>query len=151
MDVKHYGDVDGMDGDGGDAAVADEDQCLSLPDLRRMKMDLWWMSSPSRSLSEVRFLRFLDVLYVVSPIQFHGTKLFEAAASMPTIRPQLYGRTKTVRPYSWSLNLQYFPTAVGFLLELLVNSKLTIFLVFYSFLLRHIWSKNYVHCIHHLS
>ena len=40
MDAKHYGDVDGMDGDGGDAAVADEDRCLSLPDLHRMKMDL---------------------------------------------------------------------------------------------------------------
>ena len=32
-------DVDGMDGDGGDAAVDDEDRCLSLPDLRRAKMD----------------------------------------------------------------------------------------------------------------
>ena len=39
MDVKHYGDVDEMVGDGGDAAVADEDRCLSLPDLRRVKMD----------------------------------------------------------------------------------------------------------------
>ena len=39
MDAKHNRDVDGMDGDGGDAAVADEDQCLSLPDLRRTKMD----------------------------------------------------------------------------------------------------------------
>ena len=39
MNAKHYGDVDGMDGDGGDAAVADEDRCLSLPDLRRKKMD----------------------------------------------------------------------------------------------------------------
>ena len=68
-----------MDGDGGDAVVDDEDRCLSLLDLRRMKMDPRWMSSPSRSLPEVRFLRFLDVLYVVSPIQFHGAKLFEAA------------------------------------------------------------------------
>ena len=40
MDAKHYGDVEGMDGDGGDTAVADEDRCLSLPDLRRTKMDL---------------------------------------------------------------------------------------------------------------
>ena len=40
MDAKHYGYVDGMDGDGGDAAVADEDRCLSLQDLRRTKMDL---------------------------------------------------------------------------------------------------------------
>ena len=39
MDAKHYEDVDGMDGDGGDAAIADEDRCLSLPDLRRTKMD----------------------------------------------------------------------------------------------------------------
>ena len=39
MDVEHYGYVDGMDGDGGDEAVADEDRCLSLPDLRRVKMD----------------------------------------------------------------------------------------------------------------
>ena len=39
MDAKHYGDVDGMDGDGGDAAVADGDRCLSLPDLHRVKMD----------------------------------------------------------------------------------------------------------------
>ena len=86
-----------MDGDGGDAVVVDEDRCLSLPDLRRMKMDPRWMSSPSRSLPEVRFLRFLGVLYVVSLIQFHGTKLFEAAASTTTIWAQLYGRTKTVR------------------------------------------------------
>ena len=48
-------DVDGMDGDGGDVAVDDEDQCLSLPDLRMMKMDPRWMSSPSRCLTEVRF------------------------------------------------------------------------------------------------
>ena len=71
-----------------------------------VKMDPRWMSSTSRSLPEVRFLRFLGVLYVVSLIQFHGAKLFEAAASMATIRRQLYGRTKTVWPYSWSLNLQ---------------------------------------------
>ena len=32
-------DVDGKDGDGGDAAMDDEDRCLSLPDLRREKMD----------------------------------------------------------------------------------------------------------------
>ena len=50
MDAKHYGDVDGMDGDGGDAAVADEDRCLSLLDLEQDK------SSPSKSLPEVRFL-----------------------------------------------------------------------------------------------
>ena len=49
-------DVDGMDGDGGDAVVDDEYRCLSLPDLRRTKMDTWWMSSPSRSLPKVRFL-----------------------------------------------------------------------------------------------
>ena len=36
--TKHYGDVDEMNGDGGDAAVADEDRFLSLLDLRRMKM-----------------------------------------------------------------------------------------------------------------
>ena len=29
-----------MDGYGGDAVVVDEDRCLSLPDLRRTKMDL---------------------------------------------------------------------------------------------------------------
>ena len=39
MDAKHYGDVDGMDGDGGDEVVVDEDRCLGLPDLSRMKMD----------------------------------------------------------------------------------------------------------------
>ena len=105
MNVRNYGDVDGIDEDDGDAAVDDGDQCLSLQDRRRMKMDLWWISSPSRSLPKVRFLRFLGVMYVVPPIQFHGTKLFEAAASMPTIRPQLYGRTKTVRLYSWSSNV----------------------------------------------
>ena len=49
-------DVDGMDGDDGDVAIDDEDRCLSLPDLRRVKMDPRWMSSPSRSLPEVRFL-----------------------------------------------------------------------------------------------
>ena len=81
-----------MDGDGGDAAVDDEDRCLSLPDLRRAKMDPRWMSSPSRCLPEVRFLRFLGVLYVVSPIQLHGVKLFEEAVAAPTIRPELYGR-----------------------------------------------------------
>ena len=32
-------DVDGMDGDGGDATMDDEYRCLSLPDLRRAKMD----------------------------------------------------------------------------------------------------------------
>ena len=140
-----------MDGDGGDAVVVDEDRCLGLPDLRRMKMDPRWMSSPSRSLLEVRFRRFLGVLYVVSLIQFHGTKLFETAAEMAAIRAQLYGRTKLVRPYSWPLDSLESPIVVGFLLELLVNSKLTIFLVFGSFLLRHDWSKHYVHCIHHLS
>ena len=75
-----------MDGDGGDAVVDDEDRCLGLLDLRRMKMDPRWMSSPSRSLLEVRFLRFLGVLYVVSPIQLHGAKLFEAAVPRATIR-----------------------------------------------------------------
>ena len=82
-----------MDGDGGDAVVVDEDRCLGLPDLSRMKMDPRWMSSPSRSLPEVRFWRFLGVLYVVSLIQFHRTKLFETAAEMAAIRAQLYGRT----------------------------------------------------------
>ena len=106
---------------------------------------------PSRSLSEVRFRRFLGVLYVVSLIQFHGTKLFEMAAEMAGIRAQLYGRTNLVRPYSWSSNLLEAPIAVGFLLELLINSKLTIFLVLDSFPLRHIWSKNYVHGIHRLT
>ena len=32
-------DVDGMDGDGGDAAVDKKDRCPSLPDLCRVKMD----------------------------------------------------------------------------------------------------------------
>ena len=94
------------DGDGGDAAVADEDRCLSLPDLHRTKMDLPVDEFPLRSLPEVRFPRLLVSLYVVSPIQFHGAKLFETAASMAAIRAQLYGRTKKVRPYSWSLNMQ---------------------------------------------
>ena len=82
-----------MDGDGGDAVVVDKDRCLSLPDLRRMKMDPRWISSPSRSLPEVRFLRFLGVLYVVSLIQFHGVKLFEGAALMATIRADQKGPT----------------------------------------------------------
>ena len=80
-----------MDGDGGDAVVVEGDRCLGLPDLSRMKMDPRWTSSPSRSLPEVRFLRFLGVLYVVSPIQFHGTKLFETAAEMATIRVDQIG------------------------------------------------------------
>ena len=80
-----------MDGDGGDAVVDDEDRCLGLPDLRRMKMDPRWMSSPSKSLPEVTFLRFLGVLYLVSPIQLHGAKLFEAAASTATIRADQNG------------------------------------------------------------
>ena len=54
-----------MDGDGGDVVVVDGDRCLGLPDLNREKMDPRWMSSPSRSLSEVRFLRLLVSLYVV--------------------------------------------------------------------------------------
>ena len=66
--MRNYGDVDGMDGDGDDAAVVDEDRCLNLPDQHRIKMDPRWMISPSRSLPEVRFLRFLGVLYVVSLI-----------------------------------------------------------------------------------
>ena len=140
-----------MDGDSDDAVVVDGDQCLGFPDLSRVKMDPRWMSSPSRSLPKVRFRRFLGVLYVISLIQFHGMKLFEMAAEMEAIRAQLYGRTKLVRPYSWSLDLLESLIVVGFLLELLVNSKLTIFLVFGSFWLRHDWSKNYVHCIPHLS
>ncbi len=80
-----------MDGDGGDAAVVDEDRCLGLPDLSRMKMDPRWMSSPYRSLPEVRFRQFLGVLYVVSLIQFHGTKLFETADEMATIRADQIG------------------------------------------------------------
>ena len=114
--------------DGDDAVVVDGDRCLGLPDLSRVKMDPRWMSSPSRSLPEVRFRQFLGVLYVVSLIQFHGTKLFEKAAEMATIRVQLYGRTNLVWSYSWSLGLLEPPIVVGFLLELLVNSKLTIFL-----------------------
>ena len=104
-----------MDGDGGDVVVDDEDRCLSLPDLRRVKMDPRWMSSPSRFLLEVRFLRFLGVLYVVSSIQLHGAKLFEAALSRATIRSG-----KIFPPYSWSLNSLEFPTGVGFLLVLLL-------------------------------
>ena len=80
-----------MDGDGGDAAVVDKDRCIGLPDLSRVKMDPRWMSSPSRSLPEVRFRRFLGVLYVVSLIQFHGMKLFETAAEMATIRADQIG------------------------------------------------------------
>ena len=49
-------DVDGMDGDGGDATVDDENRCLSLPDLHKAKMDSWWMSYPCRCLLEMRFL-----------------------------------------------------------------------------------------------
>ena len=86
-----------MDGDGGDAVVVDEDRCLSLSDLRRVKMDPRWMSSPYRSLPQVRFLRLLGVLYVVSPIQLHGAKPFEAAAPRTSIRRKLYGREKYSR------------------------------------------------------
>ena len=80
MDAKHYGDVDGMDEDDGDAAVDDDDRCLRLHDRRRVKMDPSLASPPSRSLPEVRFLRLLVSLYVISPIRLHGAKLFEAAA-----------------------------------------------------------------------
>ena len=80
MDEEHYGDVDGIDGDDGDAAVDDDDRCLGLHTRRRMKMDPSWASSPSRSLPKVRFLRLLVSLYVVSLIQLHGARLFEAAA-----------------------------------------------------------------------
>ena len=139
-----------MDGDGGDATIVDEDRCLGLPDLCRMKMDPRWMSSPSRSLPEVRFLRFQGVLYVVSPIQLHGAKLFETVVQMASIRWQLYDRTKLVPPYSWSLDSLEFPTEVGFLL-VLIFPQLAIFAVFDSFSLQHNWSKQYVHCIHHLS
>ena len=61
MDVKYYGDVDGMDEHGGDTTVVCEDRCLGLPDQRRMKMDPRWASSPSISLPEVRFLRLSGV------------------------------------------------------------------------------------------
>ena len=81
-----------MDEHGGDAAVHDEDRCLSLLDLRRVKMDPRWTSSPSRCLPEVRFWRFLVVMYVVSLIQLHGVKLFEEAVVAPTIRRELYGQ-----------------------------------------------------------
>ena len=87
-------DVDGMDGDGGDAAVDDEDRCLSLSNLRRANTDPQWASSPSRCLPEVRFWRFLGVKNVISLIQLHGVKLFEEAVAAPTIRPQLYGRKR---------------------------------------------------------
>ena len=80
MDAKHYGDVDGMDEDGADAEVDDDDRCLGLHTRRRLKMDPSWASSPYRSLPEVRFLRLLVSLYVVSPIRLHGAKLFEAEA-----------------------------------------------------------------------
>ena len=43
-----------MDGDGGDAMIADGDRCLGLPNLSRVKMDPRWMSSPSRSLPKMR-------------------------------------------------------------------------------------------------
>ena len=140
-----------MDGDDGDAAVDDGDRCLGLPDLSRVKMDPRWMSCPSRSFPDVSFRQFMGVLYVVSTNQLHGVKLFKEAAEMATIRAQLYGRTNSVWSYSYPLDLLESSIVVGFLLELLVNSKLTIFLGFVSFWLRHDWSKNYVHCIHHLS
>src|SRR5215216_1225101 len=38
-------DVDTMDGDSGVAVVDDEDRCLILPNLRRVKMDPRWTSS----------------------------------------------------------------------------------------------------------
>ena len=126
-----------MDRDGDDATVVDGDRCLSLLDLSRMKMEPRLTSSPSRSLSEVRFLRFLAVPCVVSRIQFHGAKLFEKAAEMVTIRAQLYGRTNSVRSYSYPLDLLESSIVVSFLIELLVNSKLNIFVVFGSFWLRH--------------
>ena len=68
-----------MDEDGGDAVIVDEDRCLSLLDLCMVKMDPWRTSSPSICLPEVRFSRFLGVLYVVSPNQLHGVKLFDEA------------------------------------------------------------------------
>ena len=42
MDAKHYGDVDGMDEDDGDAAVDDDDRCLGLNTRSRMKMYPSW-------------------------------------------------------------------------------------------------------------
>ena len=75
MDAKHYGDVDGMDGDGGDAAVADEDQCLSLPDLRRTKMDPPVDELPLQipSGGEVSTTSGLSVCRLSDPIARDGT------------------------------------------------------------------------------
>ena len=97
MDAKHYGDVDGMDGDGGDAAVADEDRCLSLPDLCRMKMDPWWTSFPLQipSGGEV----FATSGLSVSPISFVSSqKMFYLTGKRQW---QLYDRSYTTGP-GWS-------------------------------------------------
>ena len=94
MDVKHYGDVDGMDRDDGNAAVDDDDWCLSLQDRRRLNMDPQRASSPSRSIPEVRFLWLLVFLCLVSSIWLHGVKLFEAVVPRASIRRQLYGWEK---------------------------------------------------------
>ena len=114
-------DVDGMDGDGGDAVVDDEDRCLSLLDLRKAKIDPWWMSSPSRCLPEVRFWRFLGVLYVVSSNQLHRVKLFdeaEAAYTAGAIRPK-----KLLPSYSCSFDSLPPLFASGFLPVLLIFPK----------------------------
>ena len=123
-------DVDGMDGDDGDAAVDDGDWCLSLQNRCRLKMDPQRASSPFKSLPKVRFRWFLGVLYVVSPIQFHGAKLFEAAAWMAAIWRELYGRNKSLPPYSYSLNSQYPSFERGFLLESWINSQITVLACF---------------------
>ena len=75
MDAKHYGDVDGMDGDGGDAAVADEDRCLSLPDLRRMKMNLLVDEFPLQipSGGEVSATSGLSVCRLPDPVPWGET------------------------------------------------------------------------------
>ena len=59
-----------MDGDGGDAAVDDEDRCLSLPDLRWVKMDYLWMSSPLQMPSggEVSAISRCSVCRLLKPI-----------------------------------------------------------------------------------
>ena len=59
-----------MDGDGGDAVVIDEDRCLGLPDLSRMKMDPRWMSSPLQipSGGEVSPTSGLSVCLLSDPV-----------------------------------------------------------------------------------
>ena len=73
--VWNYNEMDEGNGDGdGDDVGDDEDRCPSLQDLSGGGDGCPSMSSPSRSLPELRFLVAVNVWAL---IQSHGVKLFE--------------------------------------------------------------------------